>query len=152
LDETVTIRLATADDLPALGDLEDHWGREEITWGFTRATPEELAAAVQAGCFVAEAGGKVVGYASSSLHTSDGLAVVPKGTRYLVLDNLYVLPEHRDVGVGRRLMDAVEERARKEGAKAILVYTATKDTRRITRFYESCGFTTWFVQLFKELG
>jgi GNAT superfamily N-acetyltransferase len=146
-----SIRQATPSDLPALNELENHWRQEEITWGFVQATPEELASAVQAGCYVAEAGGKVIGYASCSLHTSEGLAVIPKGVQYLVLDNLYVLPEHRDAGLGRQLMDAVEKRAREEGAKAILVYTATKDTRRIARFYEGCGFTTWFVQLFKEL-
>ena len=147
-----SIRLATAADLPALASLEASWGREEITWGFVGATDEGLAAAIRGGCFVAEADGSVVGYASISLHTSDGLAVIPKGKRYLVLDNLYVLPAYRDAGLGRRLMAEVETRARLEGLAAILVYSATKDTRRILRFYEGCGYTTWFVQLFKELN
>jgi ribosomal protein S18 acetylase RimI-like enzyme len=153
-EEPVTeasIRQATTSDLPALSEIEDRWRGEEITWGFVQATKGELALAVQAGCFVAETNGSVVGYASSSLHTSEGLAVIPKGERYLVLDNLYVLPEYRDAGLGRRLTDAVEKWAREEGAKAILVYSATKDMHRITRFYESCGFTSWFVQLFKDL-
>ena len=146
-----TIRQATVSDLSALSSLERAWGGEEITWGFVGATEEGLASAIRDGCLVAEADGSVVGYASMSVHTSEGLAVVPKGETYLVLDNLYVLPPYRDAGLGRRLVEAVETHARRQGMRAILVYSATKDMHRIMRFYENCGFTSWFVQLFREL-
>ena len=63
------------------------------------------------------------------------------GGRYGVIDELYVAPEHRWRGIGRRLLDAAVVFARARGWRRIDV-TAPPGPKweRTVRFYESQGF------------
>ncbi len=63
------------------------------------------------------------------------------GGRYGVIDELYVAPEHRSSGIGRRLLDAAVTFGRARGWRRIEV-TAPPGPKweRTVRFYESQGF------------
>ncbi len=57
--------------------------------------------------WVAEHGAAVVGYAYGRVEVSEGLAVIPAGERYLDIEELYVLSEYRNQGLGSDLVRAL---------------------------------------------
>lgn len=67
---------------------------------------------------------------------ADGPGETPTEWR---LQQLYVDPEWQGVGIGRRLIDLVESRARRLGART-LVLTVNKSNERARRLYERAGF------------
>jgi ribosomal protein S18 acetylase RimI-like enzyme len=56
------------------------------------------------------------------------------------LEELYVVPDRRGQGLGRALMEAAMDRARREGATRMELGTAEED-RAARALYESLGFT-----------
>ena len=63
------------------------------------------------------------------------------GGNYGIIDEMYVVPEHRSRGVGRQLLQAVTDEGRRRGWLRIDV-TAPPEKKwaRTVRFYESQGF------------
>ncbi|MFV0400907.1 MAG: GNAT family N-acetyltransferase [Oscillospiraceae bacterium] len=59
------------------------------------------------------------------------------GGETYIIGRVAVLKEHRGGGMGKRLMDAMEEKARELGAKAVLLGAQC----RAKGFYERCGYT-----------
>ncbi len=73
-----------------------------------------------------------------------GVAGIWQGTRfwcgrYLDVDNLVVDPVYRGSGIGRQLMDWVEQYARQQGCE-ILVLDAYVTNHSARRFYERMGY------------
>ena len=126
------------------------WEGEAITYGMVTTPAETLEAQLGPYFLVAEEGGEIVGYVTGSVHASDGMAVIPAGAAYLEIDEFYVIPERRSQGIGRRLLDTLLARAEAAGLEYQLVYSATKDLRRVLHFYEQSGFQSWCVQLFRR--
>lgn len=62
------------------------------------------------------------------------------GTPVCYLEELYVVPDRRGEGHGRRLMEAALEIARERGASSVELGTALDDTAA-RGLYESLGFT-----------
>jgi ribosomal protein S18 acetylase RimI-like enzyme len=61
-----------------------------------------------------------------------------RAARVFVLYDLFVDPAARQQGVGRRLMEAAAEEARRRGAVSLVLSTA-KTNHRAQRLYESLG-------------
>ena len=94
---------------------------------------ETLTANQPAECiFVAEEGGNVVGFASGGPER-DG-DVTYRGELYTV----YLLEEHQNRGLGRRLVSAVAQRLLADGFSSMLVWVL-EDNHGARRFYESLG-------------
>ena len=146
---SATIRPAQEKDVPELLALQRRWVAEGITHGLVEAVPEEFIGRLGPYFLVAEQSGDIVGFISGSHHQSSGLAVVPKGERYLEIDDVYVIPRLRGTGVGGQLLDRLEEQARSNGIDRFLVYSASKDVDGILKFYRSHGFNSWYVQMYK---
>lgn len=119
--------------------------------GFVPENPEQVRAALSPYFLVAEINQQVVGFISGSFHTSEGTAVMPEGESYFEIDNLYVLPEHRRLGVGGSLIKQSLARAKERGAVYALLHSASKDIHSILRFYEQHKFQSWYVQMFRKL-
>ena len=61
-------------------------------------------------------------------------------------------PARRSEGIGRRLFALAEESARKAGLRQLMLSTATKDWKRVLRFYlDELGMEFWNARLFKRL-
>jgi GNAT superfamily N-acetyltransferase len=105
---------------------------------------------------VAELDGKAVGEAQADLHEPvANAAVQPQrdvGRRRVYLNYLAVQAEHRNQGIGGRLLEAVEEWARKNGAELIETDTNLRSNVGAVEFYENHGYEKQSVVLRKRLA
>ena len=148
----VVIREATDADVGAVRRLQELWAGEGITHGFVPEDPARIKErAGVSRVLVAEADGLLVGFAAGATHVSGGTAVTPEGTPCFEVEDLYVAPDARGRGVGGLLLERLLEDAVRDGARQAVVYSASKDVRRVLKFYEGHGFSPWFVQLFRDL-
>lgn len=117
-------------------DLADSWPRRRVRY-------EEWLAEPGAFALLAEDGGVPVAYAVVSMHEPADDTHVTK-ERWAELQSLAVLPSHREVGLGTRLMDRVYRELRGMDISELLIMViATND--RALRFYERQGFKPWVV-------
>ncbi len=115
------------------------FGRERGGFGFslpllTRAPLTKSYAVPETdpgdGAFVAEVDGAIVGFAQIEPPTWNGRAAI---------SHLYVSPPHRGRGVGRALLDALAEQARRKGARCLFVETQNVNYPAV-QFYLAAGF------------
>ncbi len=160
-----TIRRAHERDLAAVATLYRQWEAEGITWGLVAATEADLRARLGPFFLVAErAEGDqgpardaivgIVGFAIGQGRRAtpappDNLAVFPGGADYLEVEDVYVAPHARGRGIGTQLMQTLLEQAHRSGIDRSMVFSATKNTDQITRFYQRLGYRPWGVQSFR---
>ena len=94
---------------------------------------------------VAEGDGQILGFAS--------LRLVPSldSTPYAELSDLFVARPYRRHGVGRRLLEFVEKRARERGADRLVLTTGLKNGDA-QGFYRAIGFADHALLMKKSLG
>jgi len=98
------------------------WGDpEQLMFGRTIVVAEEPA-------FVAESNSEIAGFIAYSELDDD-----------MLIAGLGVRPQYQGCGIGRALISAVEEKARKLGKKRILVSTSNDDLPALA-FYQLLGF------------
>jgi ribosomal protein S18 acetylase RimI-like enzyme len=145
------IRQAVESDVQSIHWLEQQWFEEGSVYGFIPESHEQLKASLNPYFLVAETNNKIVGFISCSIRRSDGVAVIPEGENYLEIDNLYILPERRRLGIGASLVNTCLAQAKAAGVGYALLYSATKDIHSVIRFYEQQNFESWNVQMFRRL-
>jgi len=109
----------------ALGVLNGHDWR----WRKARHVDEDMAAN-PAGVFVAEAGGRVVGYVSTRIDREAGRGRIP---------NLAVAEDARNHGLGRRLIEHALDYFRAEGLAYAVIETMAQNPVG-NHLYPACGF------------
>ena len=103
--------------------------------------------------FLAETEGRIIGYLFGQVRKAENMSsIMPVGTEYFEIEELYVAPDMRSMGVGGRLFRFAEEAVRQEGTGYICLSTATKNFRAILHFYiEEMGMEFWSARLFKKI-
>jgi ribosomal protein S18 acetylase RimI-like enzyme len=96
--------------------------------------------------FVAERDGGLIGFLSGELREGSP-AFEPK--TWASVEDVYVVPEHRSLGVGRALFEECQRWARKKGADGVSLQVAA-DNARARKFYEELGFREVSVYQVKE--
>ena len=130
-------------------DLSADWEAEGCCYGYRK---NEYADLEGNRIFLAEEGGKIIGYLFGNLRKSEGQsAVMPDGTDYFEVEELYVRPEWRSQGVVSALFCYMEAQVRPE-AKYLMLGTASKNCRGILHFYmDELGMEFWSAALFRML-
>ncbi|HSE43818.1 MAG TPA: GNAT family N-acetyltransferase [Gemmatimonadales bacterium] len=114
---SVTTRVATTADLPFLGDVD------------TRVSPGTLADLVSMGrVMIVEVAGDTVGFLRWGFFWDQ----IP------FMNLLWVLPDWRDQGIGRTLVEAWEKSLRAAGHDMVL--TSTMSNERSQHFYRRQGY------------
>ena len=139
----------TEEVVARLIELSHIWTEEDITYGYRPNTVEDL----HEPCFLARDGQTIVGYAfGQAFLAKKQWCFAPEGTRCFEVEELYVLPAYRGQGIGKKLYQAIEAEAR-ELADCLVLFSATKDYRRMLHFYnEENGLSFHSTTLFKQLG
>lgn len=139
----------TDDVLEKLIQFSIDWEKEQCCFGY-RAN--EKADIEGNRIFFAEEDGKVLGYLFGNVHHSKSAnPIMPEGTAYFEVEELYVVPEARSKGVGFSLFQYVENLVKSE-AEYMMVGTATKNWKAILHFYlEEVGMEFWSARLFKKI-
>ena len=127
----------------------EDWAAENSCYGYR---PNDKTDIEGNRIFLAEDGGKVVGYLFGRVYQSEKMkSIMPEGTSYFEVEELYVIPERRSQGVGAKLFRYAEE-AVKSDAEYMMLSTATKNWKAIFHFYlEELGMTFWSARLFKKI-
>lgn len=145
------IRPATSADAPRLAELSGNWAEEGITIGQAPDEQPWFQEAVGPYLLVAEVDAEIVGFVQGEEQVSDERhsSVMPAGTRYLDVTNVYVVPQLRSDGIGGDLLDELLAEASRRGVERSMVYSAASELDRVVAFYRSHGFRGWFVQLYR---
>lgn len=96
--------------------------------------------------YVAESGGEIAGFLSGELREGSP-AFSPK--TWAAVEDVYVVPELRSLGIGRDLFEAFQEWAHQKGATGVSLQVAAGN-RRAREFYERLGFREVSVYEVKE--
>lgn len=96
--------------------------------------------------FVAERDGQTIGFLSGELREGSPTF---KAKTWAAVEDVYVVPEHRSLGVGRALFKECQQWAHKKGADGVSLQVAAGNARA-RKFYEELGFREVSVYQVKE--
>jgi ribosomal protein S18 acetylase RimI-like enzyme len=96
--------------------------------------------------FIAEQDGKVIGFLSGELREGSP-AFKPK--TWAAIEDIYIAPDYRSLGIGHALFEACQKWAKKKGADGVSLQVAAGNTRA-RKFYEELGFREVSVYQVKE--
>lgn len=149
MENTIRERSLTPALLEELIRLSADWEAESSCWGYRKNTAEDIEGNR---IFVLERENEILGYLFGHAEKAkDSSSVMPDGTPFFEVEELYVKPELRSRGYGAALFRFAEEAVRDQ-ADYILLSTATKNWRAILHFYlEELDLRFWSARLFKKL-
>ena len=148
--DNVNIRIATKQDKLLVIHLSKEWENEQSTYGFYA---DELEYINENRCWVAYMDNVVIGYLFGRVFESKQMkSIMPEGTPYFEVEEIYVSPNYRSRGVGSMLFDYLENTLKNENVTKIVLSTATKDYEKVFNFYiKRKGMSFWNARLFKEI-
>lgn len=146
----LTVRPGTERDLPALLALSAEWAAENITYGYYANSEKEFTGYRS---WVAERDGVIVGYAAGQMESAQrDSSIQKKGDCWFELEELYVTFGQRNLGIGNRLLEQVEEDLCREGCRRLMLSGANREQDPLLRFYGKHRYKTYSVRMFKDIG
>ena len=144
------VRPASLDDVQTVINLSRLWAEEGCTDGYVTCTAEHLQSWLDGGYFlVGEFQGEVVAYAAGVVKLGKGYIFEPEGEQYLNVDEIFVHADHRDQGLGTRLVQALLDRAEAEGIVRSMVGSNNVDWLATFQFYERRGYRMHSILMYK---
>ncbi len=151
---TLAVEIFESDLTPTLTDeliaLSADWESENSCRGYRKNTEEDIHGRR---VFLAKDDTRTVGYLFGQMEKSENMSsVMPEGTPFFEVEEIYVVPDLRSKGIGSELFRYAENTVRPD-AEYILLSTATKNWRSILHFYiDELGLDFWSARLFKKLS
>ena len=139
------------DFLDSVTELEKTWVNENITYGIEQSGNDYFINADKNYFFIALNQNRVIAYIICEIIDKNENNIFPENSKFLSVNDLYVLKEYRNQGIGEKLLDKIENEAKNNGINHIFVSTATKDTDTVVRFYKRNGYKIWTTSLFKSI-
>ena len=135
--------------LAILIGMSEDWAAENSCFGYRANGKSDIEGNR---IFFAEEGDTVAGYLFGKVCESEQMkSIMPEGTPYFEVEELYVIPEKRSQGIGETLFRHVEDAVRSE-AEYMVLSTATKNWKAILHFYlDELDMQFWSARLFKEI-
>ena len=129
--------------------LSEIWEKEDSCYGYKANGSDDIEGNR---VFLAEENGKVLGYLFGRICRSENMrSIMPDGTPFFEVEELFVLPSHRREGIGASLFRHAEDTVRGEAQYTVLS-TATKNWQSVFRFYlDELDMSFWSARLFKKL-
>jgi GNAT superfamily N-acetyltransferase len=146
------MRKATPGDIPDMVALQRAVEAEDALWGYRADSPDEWAERDLAWTWVATDDDQLAGFIHCMPRPYAGESVFPEDSRILEIVELAVAESQRERGLGHKLIAAVRRQAQEEGFSHLRVYSAAKRFDDIVRFYRSCGFEPWYLELTQAIG
>lgn len=137
-------------DIEELISLSKCWTDEDITRGYGVNGINDI---IDKRIFVAKEDEAIIGY----IFEKDGISknynsIMQDGEKYFGIEEIYVSPSKRDLGIGKGLMDFAKEIAKRDGYKYVFLVTSTKDWNKILDFYiNKCDMTFYCASLVEKL-
>lgn len=152
LDLTIKLREVELTDelLATLIAMSAAWEAENSTHGYRTNDRSDIEGNR---IFLAERNGEVLGYLFGHKTAAERTnSIMEEGTAFFEIEELYVTPEHRSEGIGKKLFSFAEQTVQTEGISYLMLSTATKDCKRILHFYlDELGMDFWSARLYKKL-
>ncbi|MCZ6652430.1 MAG: GNAT family N-acetyltransferase [Gemmatimonadetes bacterium] len=102
-------------------------------------------------CLVAEFEGRLLGCLLAAPESMPGFFVKPECRDYGEIHDIYVVPEAREKGLARKLINEAEDRFRKMGFKQVGLYSLAGNKHSIGT-YERLGFEHYEVFMRKNIA
>lgn len=147
----MNIRLCTKEELPLIVAMSEDFAAEGCCNGIIADTVEDLAAYDE--LYVAEEDGKLMGYAYGKAETANRKRwfILP-GNKNFYVEIIYVKPEYRCLGLGRKLYQKLEDRARELGCNTVEVIAVSKSYQKLLHLYiDELGMEFFSAHLMKKL-
>lgn len=129
--------------------LSAEWEKENSCNGYCTNTIEDIRGNR---IFLAAENNEILGYLFGHTEIADKTtSVCEAGTKCFRIEELYVKPEFRNQGIGRRLFQYAESKVAGE-ADVLRLVTDTKNFRAVLHFYiDELGMEFWYASLFKKI-
>ena len=140
----------TEEVLNELIRMSEDWEKENSCHGYRKNDKSDIDGNR---IFLAYDGDTVIGYLFGYAEKSkESSSIMPDGTPCFEIEELYIRPEYRNQGIGRKLFDFVENTVRGE-VDYLMLSTATKNWKAILHFYlDELDMDFWSARLFKHIS
>ena len=145
----VAIHEAKQSDIKRLLELSLMWEKEDSCYGYRANTEDGFQ-----DCYILAAyDDELIAYVFGKEEIQDKqTSVIDKNMHYFEVQEIYVHPLYRSRGIGKQLIERLEEELREKGIEMMLLSTATKNWRAILHFYiDEVGMNFWSARLYKRL-
>lgn len=145
----VTIHEAKQSDTKRLLELSLMWEKEDSCYGYRANIEDDL----RDRYILAAYDDELIAYIFGKEEIQDKqTSVIDKNMHYFEIEELYVHPLYRSRGIGKQLIERLEEELREKGIELMLLSTATKNWRAIMHFYiDEIDMNFWSARLYKRL-
>lgn len=138
------------DEIEQLIELSKIWVKEDITFGYIENSKDYILDKTVIACILDNT---IIGYAYLKEGISKNYSsIIPDGSIYLEVDELYVIKEYRDQGIGTSIMNYIKDYARKHDYKYLFLVSSTKSANKIIDFYiDKCNLTFYCASFVEKL-
>ncbi|MGO4346973.1 GNAT family N-acetyltransferase [Paenibacillus sp. MCAF9] len=98
---------------------------------------------------IAEIDHKIIGYCFGDVREGNAQPVIKHDEKYLEIFEVYVDPDFRSLGIGRKLVEHLIFKSNSNKVSRILVGSSNRKWEETIRFYKDQGFQMWYFQMYK---